>query len=224
IDEEALHTALTTGQIAAAALDVYSSEPPAKSETAAKLLELENVTLTPHLGASTAEAQEKAGVAVAKSVRLALAGELVPDAVNVAGGAIEDLVRPGVALADRLGQLFTALAGETPELLDIIVRGEIAGKDVTALKLSALRGLFRSVVTEQVSYVNAPVMADERGITVAVETAEESERFRNVVSLRGTLRSGEVISVSGTLTGVDQAHKLVELGGHNLDVALSDHL
>src|SRR5699024_943887 len=118
IDEEALHEALTTGRIAAAALDVYSSEPPAESGTAAKLLELDNVTLTPHLGASTAEAQEKAGVAVAKSVRLALAGGLVPDAVNVAGGAIDDLVRPGVALADRLGPLFTGLPGESPELLD----------------------------------------------------------------------------------------------------------
>src|SRR5690625_3302928 len=113
IDEDALHEALTAGRIAGAALDVYSSEPPTSSPSAAKLLELDNVTLTPHLGASTAEAQEKAGVAVAHSVRLALAGELVPDAVNVAGGAMDDLVRPGVALSDRLGQLFTALAGRT---------------------------------------------------------------------------------------------------------------
>src|SRR5690606_41892838 len=171
----------------------------AKSETAAKLLELENVTLTPHLGASTAEAQEKAGVAVAKSVRLALAGELVPDAVNVAGGAIDDLVRPGVALADRLGQLFTALAGGSPEVLDIEVHGEIASRDVTALKLSALRGMFRSVVTEQVSYVNAPVLAEERGIAVNLVTDETTERFRNVITLRGTLRGGDVVAVSGTL-------------------------
>src|SRR5699024_1012378 len=109
IDAEPLHEALTPGRIAAAALDVCSYEPPSTPETAKRLLELDNVTLTPHLGASTAEAQEKAGVAVAKSVRLALAGELVPDAVNVAGGAIDDMVRPGVALADRLGQLFTTL-------------------------------------------------------------------------------------------------------------------
>ena len=224
IDEEALYTALSTGQIEGAALDVYSSEPPAKSETAAKLLELDNLTLTPHLGASTSEAQEKAGVAVAKSVRLALAGELVPDAVNVAGGAIDDLVRPGVALADRLGQLFTALAGEAPEVLDIEVHGEIASRDVTALKLSALRGMFRSVVTEQVSYVNAPVLAEERGIAVQLVTDENTERFRNVIPLRGTLRDGEVVAVSGTLSGVDQEHKLIEVFGHALDVPLSDHL
>ncbi|ATG51730.1 phosphoglycerate dehydrogenase [Brachybacterium vulturis] len=224
IDEEALFDALSGDRIAGAALDVYSSEPPAASETAKRLLDLDNVTLTPHLGASTAEAQEKAGVAVAKSVRLALAGELVPDAVNVAGGAIDDEVRPGVALADRLGQLFTVVAGESPELLDIEVHGEIASRDVTALKLSALRGVFRSVVTEQVSYVNAPVLAEERGITVQLVTDETSERFRNVVSLRGTLRNGEVVTVSGTLSGVDQEHKLIEVLGHALDVPLSDHL
>ena len=224
IDEEALYEALSTGRIAGAALDVYSSEPPAASETAKRLLELENITLTPHLGASTAEAQEKAGVAVAKSVRLALAGELVPDAVNVAGGAIDDVVRPGVALADRLGQLFTTLAGESPELLDIEVHGEIASRDVTALKLSALRGVFRSVVTEQVSYVNAPVLAEERGITVQLVTDESTERFRNVITLRGTLRDSTVVTVSGTLSGVDQEHKLTEVFGHALDVPLSDHL
>ena len=224
IDEDALYEALSTGRIAGAGLDVYTSEPPASSETAQRLLELESITLTPHLGASTAEAQEKAGVAVAKSVRLALAGELVPDAVNVAGGAIDDEVRPGVALADRLGQLFTAIAGESPELLDIEVHGEIASRDVTALKLSALRGAFRSVVTEQVSYVNAPVLAEERGITVQLVTDETSERFRNVITLRGTLRGGEVVSVSGTLSGVDQEHKLTEVAGHALDVPLSDHL
>ncbi|MFC7458292.1 phosphoglycerate dehydrogenase [Brachybacterium sp. GCM10030267] len=224
IDEEALYEALSAGRIAGAALDVYTSEPPSTSETAARLLELDSVTLTPHLGASTAEAQEKAGVAVAKSVRLALAGELVPDAVNVAGGALDDEVRPGVALADRLGQLFTALAAEAPDLLDIEVHGEIASRDVTALKLSALRGIFRSVVTEQVSYVNAPVMAEERGITVQLVTDETSERFRNVITIRGTLRDGQVVSVSGTLSGVEQAHKLIEVGGHELDVPLSDHL
>jgi D-3-phosphoglycerate dehydrogenase len=224
IDEQALYEALSTGQIAAAGLDVYSSEPPAKSETAAKLIELPNITLTPHLGASTAEAQEKAGVAVAQSVRLALGGELVPDAVNVAGGAIDDLVRPGVALADRLGQLFTSIAGEAPELLEVVVAGEIASRDVTALKLSALRGVFRPVVTEQVSYVNAPVLAEERGIRVELVTEDASERFRNTVQIRGTLRDGRVVSVSGTLSGTEQAHKLIELNGYSLDVALSDHL
>lgn len=224
IDEEALYEALSSGRIAGAALDVYSSEPPSASPTFAKLLDLPNLTLTPHLGASTAEAQERAGVAVARSVRLALAGELVPDAVNVAGGALDDLVRPGVALADRLGQLFTVLAGEGPERVDIIVHGELAEHDVTALKLSALRGMFRSVVTEQVSYVNAPVIASERGIHVELLTDPGQERFRNVVELRGTLRDGRTVAVAGTLSGLSQEHKLVAIDGHALDTPLEDHL
>lgn len=224
VDEEALYDALAEGRIAGAALDVYTSEPPEASPTARCLLELENVTLTPHLGASTAEAQERAGIAVARSVRLALAGELVPDAVNVPGGALDDLVRPGVALADRLGQLFTALAGSSPERVEIIVRGEIAEHDVTALELSALRGILRAVVTGQVSYVNAPGIARDRGIAVQLRTDTGSERFRNVIELRGTLRDGEVVSVAGTLNGLDQQHRLIAVGSHELDVPLSDHL
>lgn len=224
IDEEALFEALSTGRIAGAALDVYSSEPPATSETAARLLELDSVTLTPHLGASTAEAQEKAGTAVARSVRLALSGELVPDAVNVPGGAIDAEVRPGIALADRLGQVFTALAAESPELLEIVVRGEIADRDVTAIKLSALRGVFRPIVTEQVSYVNAPILAEERGIRVELVTDPDADRFRNVIQVRGTMRDGRIVSVSGTLSGVTQAHKLVELFGYEVETPLSDHL
>ena len=105
IDEDALYEALSNNVIAGAGLDVFVSEPP----TDTKLLGLENVIVTPHLGASTDEAQEKAGVSVAKSVRLALGGELVPDAVNVAGGVIDPYVRPGIPLVEKLGQVFAAL-------------------------------------------------------------------------------------------------------------------
>ena len=110
IDEDALYAALTTGEIAGAGLDVFTSEPPAEGGTALALLDLPNVVVTPHLGASTDEAQEKAGVSVANSVRLALGGELVPDAVNVAGGVIDPYVRPGIPLVEKLGQIFAALA------------------------------------------------------------------------------------------------------------------
>ena len=94
VDEQALYAALKKGRIAAAGLDVFATEPCTDSP----LFELENVVATPHLGASTDEAQEKAGIAVAKSVRLALSGELVPDAVNVQGGVIAEDVRPGIPL------------------------------------------------------------------------------------------------------------------------------
>ena len=103
VDEAALYDALKTGRIAAAGLDVFATEPCTDSP----LFELENVVATPHLGASTDEAQEKAGIAVARSVRLALSGELVPDAVNVQGGVIAEDVRPGIPLTEKLGRIFT---------------------------------------------------------------------------------------------------------------------
>ena len=224
IDEEALYTALSTGQIAGAGLDVYSSEPPTKSETAAKLLELENITLTPHLGASTAEAQEKAGVAVAKSVRLALAGELVPDAVNVAGGAIHEDVRPGIPLAERLGRVVNALADSSVTHFKVEVNGEIADKDVSVLKLSALKGLFKDVVSDQVSYVNAPLLAEERGIGVELTTDPYCESFRNITRLTATTSTGQRISVSGTVTGPKLVQKLTEVDGYSLEIELTDNL
>ncbi len=135
IDEDALHRALTSNTIAGAGLDVFVSEPPKDSP----LVSLPNVVVTPHLGASTDEAQEKAGVSVAKSVRLALGGELVPDAVNVAGGVIDPYVRPGIPLVEKLGQVFTALATSPVTSIDVEVHGELAEYDVSVLKLAALR-------------------------------------------------------------------------------------
>ncbi len=139
VDEAALFAALKEGRVAGAGLDVFAKEPCTDSP----LFELENVVVTPHLGASTDEAQEKAGIAVARSVRLALAGELVPDAVNVSGGVIAEDVRPGIALAEKLGRVFTALAGGVPAQFDVEVRGEITEHDVSVLRLAALKGLFR---------------------------------------------------------------------------------
>ena len=166
VDEAALFDALKTGRIAAAGLDVFAKEPCTDSP----LFELENVVATPHLGASTDEAQEKAGVAVARSVRLALAGELVPDAVNVQGGVIAEEVRPGIPLTEKLGQIFTGVAGEVAQQLDVEVRGEITDHDVKVLELAALKGVFSSVVEDQVSYVNAPLLAAERGTAVRLVT------------------------------------------------------
>ena len=144
VDEHALYVALKEGRVAAAGLDVFASEPC----TDCPLFEFENVVATPHLGASTDEAQEKAGIAVARSVRLALSGELVPDAVNVQGGVIAEDVRPGIPLTEKLGRIFTALAGEVAQQLDVEVRGEITQYDVKVLELAALKGVFADVVEE----------------------------------------------------------------------------
>jgi D-3-phosphoglycerate dehydrogenase len=144
VDENALYSALKEGRVGGAAIDVFAQEPCTDSP----LFEFDNVVATPHLGASTHEAQEKAGIAVARSVRLALAGELVPDAVNVQGGVIAEDVRPGLPLAEKLGRIFTGLAGGVAAQLDVEVRGEITQHDVKVLELAALKGVFTDVVEE----------------------------------------------------------------------------
>lgn len=221
IDEDALYMALTTGEIAGAGLDVFVNEPPKDSP----LLDLPNVVVTPHLGASTDEAQEKAGIAVAKSVRQALAGELVPDAVNVAGGVIDPSVRPGIALVEKLGQVFSGLAQSSPlTSVDVEVRGEISNLDVSVLKLSALKGIFKNVVSESVSYVNAPLLAEQRGIEVRLLTDAESADYRNVIALRGALSDGTQISVAGTLVGTKQSEKIIEINSYEVDLPIDEHL
>ena len=220
VDEHALALALKEGRVAGAGIDVFTTEPPAGSP----LLEFPSVVVTPHLGASTHEAQEKAGTQVARSLRLALAGEFVPDAVNVQGGAVDEDVKPGLPLAEKLGQIFTALAGGVAARLDVEVRGEIAARDVRVLQLAALKGVFAHIVEDAVTYVNAPLLATERGIEVNLATDSESPDWRNLVTLRGTLPGGQVVSVSGTLTGKGQIEKLVEVNGFDMEIALAEHL
>ncbi|MHB1234978.1 MAG: phosphoglycerate dehydrogenase [Microbacteriaceae bacterium] len=220
IDEEALYQALASQRIAGAGLDVFVEEPP----TGSPLLGLDNIILTPHLGASTDEAQEKAGISVAKSVRLALGGELVPDAVNVAGGVIDPTVRPGIALMEKLGRIFSGLAGSPLTSVDVEVRGEIVEFDVSVLKLAALKGVFTDIVSESVSYVNAPLLAEQRGIPVRLITDPVSDEYRNLLTIRGGLADGSEISVSGTLTGTKQIEKIVGVNGYDVEVPIAEHL
>ena len=219
VDEAALAQALRDGEIAGAGIDVFTSEPP----TDDLLTSAPNIVVTPHLGASTAEAQEKAGVSVAKSVRLALSGELVPDAVNVAGGVIDPLVRPGIPLMEKLGQVFAGLADDPLASIDVEVRGEIADLEVGVIKLAALKGVFTNAVTEHVSYVNAPLLAEQRGIAVRLITEPVSEEYRNVLTIRGATSDGTQLSVSGTLTGTKQIEKIVEINGYDVEVPLAEH-
>ncbi|MGO4598077.1 phosphoglycerate dehydrogenase [Terrabacter sp. 2RAF25] len=220
VDEAALARAIAEGRVAGAGIDVFATEPTTESP----LFDHESVVVTPHLGASTDEAQEKAGIAVAKSVRLALGGELVPDAVNVSSGFIAEEVRPGIPLVEKLGRMFTAVAGSVPTQLDVDVRGEIIEHDVNVWKLVALKGLFTDVVEDPVTYVNAPVFAEQRGCVVRLVTDPDSGDFRNVTTLRGTLADGTVVSVSGTLTGPKLVEKLVGVNGYDLEVPLTEHM
>src|SRR3954453_13057360 len=221
LDEHALAQALKEGRIGGAGLDVYGTEPCTDSP----LFAFDNVVATPHLGASTAEAQDKAGLAVARSVRLALQGEFVPDAVNVqAGGVVAEEIRPALPLAEKLGRVFTALAGGVASQLTVEVRGEIAAFDVSVLQLSALKGVFADVVEESVTFVNAPLLAAERGVELGLVTSDESPEFRNLVTLRGTLARGEQVSVSGTLSGPRHIEKLTEIDGFDVDVLPVRHM
>ena len=221
VDEAALADAIRSGHVGGAGLDVFATEPTTDSP----LFGLPGVVVTPHLGASTVEAQDKAGLAVARSVRLALQGEFVPDAVNVqAGGVVAEEVRPGLPLAEKLGRVFTAMAGGVAQSITIEVRGEIAAYDVSVLQLAALKGVFADVVSEQVTFVNAPLLAKDRGVDVGLATYAESEDYRNLVTVRGVLPSGEQVGVSGTLTGPKQVEKLTDVDGYDVDLRLEGHL
>lgn len=221
IDEADLTEALQAGKIAGAAIDVYVSEPP----EGVGFVGMDNVVTTPHLGASTAEAQEKAGVSVAKSVKLALEGELVPDAVNVAGGPIDSDVRPGIPLAEKLGRVLTALTHDSPlTSVEVKVAGEIASKDVSSLKLAALKGVFTDVVSDKVSYVNAPMIAEQREVETTLVTTTDVEGFRNETTLSAILADGTRITVSGTVTGPKLVEKLTGVNGFDFEVALTDHM
>ncbi|MBV1780703.1 phosphoglycerate dehydrogenase [Paeniglutamicibacter sp. ABSL32-1] len=220
VDQDALYTALKNEEIAGAGIDVFVQEP----STDLPFFEFENVTVTPHLGASTDEAQEKAGVSVAKSVRLALAGELVPDAVNVAGGVIDENVRPGIPLIEKLGRIFNALTVGSLTSIDVVVAGEIASLDVKALELSALKGVFMDVVSDQVSYVNAPVLAEQRGVATRLVTTPDSPEYRNLLTVKGASTEGTQLSVAGTLTGPKQIEKLVGINGYEIEIPITDHM
>ncbi len=216
VDEQALADAIAEGRVAGAGIDVFAKEPC----TASPLFGFDNVVATPHLGASTHEAQDKAGLAVARSVKLALDGEFVPDAVNVqAGGVVAEDVRPLLPLAEKLGRVFTAVAGGVAANITVEVRGEIVANDVSVLKLAATKGLFAPVVEEQVTYVNAPHVAADRGVEVSLVTAPETIDHPNLVTVRGALPDGRIVSVSGThLSGPREALKLTELDGFDLEL------
>lgn len=223
VDEAALLDALKTGEIAGAGLDVFTAEPPVQGSVAAELVTLANVVATPHLGASTDEAQEKAGISVAKSVKLALEGDLVPDAVNVAGGIIDPFVRPGIDLVEKLGQIFSGLANSPLVSLDVEVRGELADYDVSVYKLAALKGILTNIVSDKVSYVNAPLFAEDRGIETRLIVEHDSPEYRNLTTLRGSLADGSVLEVSGTLAGTRMVQKLVGINEYELEVPIEKH-
>ena len=214
LDETALYNAIKEGRVAGAGLDVFSTEPCTDSP----LFELDAVVATPHLGASTDEAQERAGIAVAVSVRKALAGELVPDAVNVKGGAIHEEIRPSLPLVEKMAQLATTLGGELPASISVQVRGDISEYDSSILATSAIKGALIATGSEDVTYVNAPGLAADRGITATVTTDPESPLYRSMISLHAALPNGKTMVVDGTLMGIRKVEKIIAIDKFDLDL------
>lgn len=219
VDEAALDEALRESRIAGAALDVFDAEPTTESP----LFELDNVVVTPHLGASTAEAQDKAGQTIAEQVVLALRGEFVPYAVNVAATEASETVRPFLPLAERLGTLFTALAGGVVETLEASYEGEIADYDCRVLTLAITRGVLAPVVDEPVSFVNAPQLAEMRGLELRETKSSSARDYVNLVSLRGKI-GDRPVHVAGTLAGQRGEPRIVGIDDHSIEVPPSSHM
>jgi D-3-phosphoglycerate dehydrogenase len=219
--EADLAEAVRDGVIAGAALDVFVAEPT----TTSPLFGLPNVIVTPHLGASTGEAQDKAGTQVAEAVNLALAGEFVPTAVNVAGGPVDDVVKPFLPLGEKLGRLFTALVGEgTTGEVSIEFHGAIASADCRVLGLSVLKGMLAAVVNEPVTFVNVPLLARERGLSIREVYEPASADYVSLVRVVGAGRDGDETAVCGTVFQPGGRERLVEVWNSAVDIEPTEHM
>lgn len=215
VDEADLAAAIESGHVGGAALDVFAAEPTTESP----LFGLPQVVVTPHLGASTREAQDKAGDTIAEQVELALSGDFVPFAVNVSAAEASETVRPYLPLAERLGELYAGLCGSAPDVLEVGYSGQIADYDTRILTLSVLKGVFGGITDEPVSYVNAPKIAEERGIEVRDTSTATAHDYVNLVTIRG---GGH--AVAGTLVGLRGDPRVVMLDDNTIDLPPAKHM
>ncbi|MEC8502352.1 MAG: NAD(P)-dependent oxidoreductase, partial [Actinomycetota bacterium] len=213
--EDDLAACISAGTIAGAALDVFDTEPCTDSP----LFGLSEVVVTPHLGASTREAQDKAGDAIADMMLLALAGEFVPWAVNVDAAEADDNLRPYLGLAERLGRLFSSLAERSPSSITFEVAGDIAVHDTRILGLAVLKGFFGRTSEEQVSFVNAPKLADSAGVALVEVKRSVSDEYINMLTV-----SSDDHTISGVLTGRSAQQRVVDIDGHGVDVPPAEHM
>jgi len=209
VDEDALADAIRAGVIGGAALDVFSEEPT----TVSPLFELDSVVVTPHLGASTREAQDKAGDTIAEQVGLALAGDFVPYAVNVSAAEASETVRPFLPLAERLGGLYVALNEGAPSRIEVEYHGQLADYDTRILTLSVLKGVFGGASDEPVSYVNAPRIAAERGVEVSDLSTSATQDYVNLVTVRGGDHA-----IASTLVGLKGDPRIVMIDDLTVDL------
>jgi D-3-phosphoglycerate dehydrogenase len=217
VDAAALADAVKSGHLAGAAVDVFPEEPATESP----LFGVPGVVVTPHLGASTVEAQDRAGVDVAEQVVAALTGGVVTTAVNIPAVSAEGMeaMRPFIPLAGQLGQLLSALTGGQVSPLEIAIEGGLAEHGTRLLTAAALAGILRGHTAEPANLVNAPHLAEERGIRVTEATTRQERDYTN----RITLRAGEV-SVSGTTIGTTSRTRLVSAFDQPIEIELAPHV
>ncbi|MDQ2967179.1 MAG: phosphoglycerate dehydrogenase [Actinomycetota bacterium] len=217
VDEDDLLDALKSGKVGGAALDVFSTEP-----YSGPLLELDNVVVTPHLAASTEEAQDRAGLIIAEQVAAALDGGLVTNAVNIPVIGAEDLEVLGayIPLAAKLGRLAMELADGRVEELRLTYFGALAQYDTRLLTVAALNGAFQGRSDQPVNYVNAPMIAAERGVDVREERSLSARDYTNLVRVEA-VSDGQPLRVAGTTMGNDNRLWLVSALGFELDMELA---
>lgn len=215
VDEAALDAALTSGACGGAALDVFDTEP----KTESPLFAHPNVVVVPHLGASTHEAQLKAGVTIAEQVNLALEGDFVPFAVNIDAAEVSETMRPYLPLAEQLGATFASLTGELPASIEIVFEGEIGGYDSRLATLAAAKGLLSVGSDEPVSFVNALSIASERNIEIHSVSSPSPHDYVNRLAIRGGGRR-----LAATLMGLRNEARIVRVDQHELDVPPSDNM
>jgi D-3-phosphoglycerate dehydrogenase len=219
IDDAALKDALDSGKVGGAALDVFPSEPI----TDYPLFHgYPNVVVTPHLGASTAEATDRAGYQSAEQVVAALTGGVVSTAVNIPSIDAEDMevLGPFLPLATQLGRLAMALAeGSSVERIEAAFMGRIAEFDTRLLTLAVISGALAGRTEQQVNLVNAPSMAEERGIVVEEKSVSEAQDFHELIRVT-VVAGGDRVAVAGTGIGPNQEPHLVEVQGRRLTIEL----
>ncbi|MEE3186815.1 MAG: phosphoglycerate dehydrogenase [Actinomycetota bacterium] len=215
IVEADLVAALDNGQLAGAALDVFDTEPKSESP----LFGRPEVVVTPHLGASTHEAQDRASITIAEQVALALDGDFVPFAVNIAAQEASDALRPYLGIGERLGTFLAGLVSTVPDDIEVRTAGEISGYDRRILVLSVLRGLLRDSVNGPVTFVNAFEHAERMGVLVRDVGSLDAGEFRNLVEVRG---GGH--SVAGTLVRYGNEPRIVMIDDHSVEVPFANYM
>jgi D-3-phosphoglycerate dehydrogenase len=223
IVDEDLQAAIDSGKVAGAGLDVFHSEPI----TEHPLFSYPQVVVTPHLGASTAEAQDRAGVQTAEQVVAALTGGVVSTAVNIPAISAEDqeILGPFVPLCRKLGTLAMALAeGQSVERIEIEFLGRVAERDTRFLTLAVLMGALSGRVDDDVNLVNAPSLAEDRGIAVRESREPVARDFSDLVRVTLGTADGESVRVVGTLVGRRNRPHLLEAWGQRFNLQLEDHV